>query len=66
MKCPQCNEEMKKGYIHSSRPIYWSEGKETAVIGGDEILVGAPMFKMKKLAGYRCEECKVVTFKYDK
>ena len=27
MKCPYCNEEMKKGYIQSARQMFWGEKK---------------------------------------
>lgn len=61
MKCPYCNEEMRRGYIQSARQIFW--GKEKHKISfipnrdgefniSDGILNGAT-----SEANY-CEECK--------
>jgi len=32
MKCPYCNEEMKSGYLQSSRPFFWGKNKTTTGI----------------------------------
>lgn len=66
--CPKCGEEMKKGYIYSPRQIIWTEKGKSKIFDYDfdsETLVGVSVFKWKKVAAYRCKDCKIATFEYD-
>ncbi len=65
LDCPLCGREMKEGYVFSPRQILWTENEKNKVIENQsEMLVGVPMWKSKKVAAYRCEECGIVTFEY--
>ena len=35
MKCPFCGDEMRSGYLQSTKPIYWSEEKPSVIIYSD-------------------------------
>ncbi|PPA69476.1 PF20097 family protein [Jeotgalibacillus proteolyticus] len=66
IKCPECNNELKNGYLFSSRRISWSDSPESIFVDYEsEVLVGTPFFKMKKMPALRCEDCHVVMFKHN-
>ena len=74
MECPYCRKEMRKGYIHSRFPLYWTE-KET-----EPMLYTGPVKKMlgldksltrlengdvsTTLIAYKCDDCKKVVVSY--
>ncbi|GGA90667.1 PF20097 family protein [Ornithinibacillus halotolerans] len=64
-KCPECRNELKQGYIFSTRRISWSESPDSVFtdIGG-EVLVNKAYIKLGKIPALRCEDCHVVIFKY--
>ena len=35
MKCPFCGDEMRSGYLESTKPFYWSKQKSAIIIVGD-------------------------------
>ncbi len=66
LDCPQCGKEMKKGYVFSPRQILWTENEKNKVIEyQNEMLVGVPMWKSKKVPAHRCAACGIVTFEYE-
>ncbi|MBP2243171.1 hypothetical protein J2Z40_003759 [Cytobacillus eiseniae] len=67
VKCPNCKEEGKQGYIYSTHRISWSESGDSVFIDyGNEVLIDQSLFKISKTPAYRCEQCKLVIFSYDK
>ncbi|RWZ54591.1 hypothetical protein EQV77_13140 [Halobacillus fulvus] len=65
MKCPECGNELKEGYIFSPRRISWSESGESIYMDyGSETLVKDAWLKVKKIPALRCEACHLVVFKY--
>lgn len=64
ISCPKCNQKMEKGYVYSSHRICWTDNDKAQFIAVDETLVSFG-FKIKKLAAYRCENCKIATFEYN-
>jgi hypothetical protein len=66
LDCPKCGNELRKGYIFSSRRICWSESGESILFDdGNEVLIKDSIFKIAKIPAYRCEVCKFVTFSYN-
>ncbi|MCL2633975.1 MAG: PF20097 family protein [Oscillospiraceae bacterium] len=79
MKCPKCNEEMKKGEIMSQTGVwlFWQPDescqglnkmrytKATVHKNGGIVLESSAMnHTSKKLIGFHCEECKTVIINY--
>jgi len=66
VRCPECSNEVKDGYIFSPRRICWSESADSIFSdsGGNEVLIGDAFFKISKIPALRCEECNLVIFKY--
>jgi len=65
INCPKCNQKMEQGYIYSSQRICWTDNDKAQLFAGDESLVGPPVLKMKKLAAYKCDNCKIAIFEYN-
>lgn len=66
VRCPKCSNEVKQGYIISSRRISWSESGDSVLMDyGNEILINDAFFKIGKIPAYRCEICKLVIFTYE-
>ncbi|MFD1337106.1 PF20097 family protein [Oceanobacillus iheyensis] len=66
MKCPECSNEVKQGYISSSRRICWSDSADSAFSTyGSEELTKDAFFKVGKIPALRCEKCNIVIFKYN-
>lgn len=64
--CPKCEQQMKNGYVYSTRQIFWStDGKSRIFDFQGETLVELPLLKSKKVPAYRCEDCKIVIFQYE-
>lgn len=65
LKCPECSNELKQGYIFSPRRISWSESPDPVLSDfGSEVLINNAFIKIGKIPALRCEECTVVIFKY--
>ncbi|WP_430787280.1 PF20097 family protein [Virgibacillus flavescens] len=65
IRCPECSNEVKHGYIFSPRRICWSESADSIFFdSGSEVLIGDAMFKVSKIPAFRCEKCNLVTFKH--
>ncbi|EDL65734.1 PF20097 family protein [Bacillus sp. SG-1] len=65
VKCPECVNELKQGYIFSPRRICWSDSPDSIFADfGSEILIGDAWVKVKKTPALRCEECNIVIFKH--
>ncbi|OZU89600.1 hypothetical protein CIL03_00160 [Virgibacillus indicus] len=65
VKCPECSNEVKQGYIFSPRRISWSESADSIFSDfGSEVLINDAFFKINKIPAYRCEKCNLVIFKY--
>lgn len=66
--CPRCREEMTEGYIPTAGGITWRNRDDP--VGIPTILTGLPgtkfFLKRPRLHAYRCESCRIVTFKYGK
>lgn len=63
MKCLKCNEEMKKGYIQSSRIIFWGEEKHKAMFmpsKESEFFVSKGLFNGSTAESFYCEKCKLL------
>lgn len=70
INCPTCKNKMEKGYMYSIRPIKWTEnGDEINFMrGDDETIYNTGKWwstTLKKIVAYKCEDCKIITFKYD-
>ncbi len=65
VRCAKCSNEVKEGYIYSTRRICWSESSDSIFIDfGNEKLTDNPGVKIDKIPAYRCNTCREVTFKY--
>lgn len=65
--CPQCKNDVKEGYIFSSRRISWSDSPESIFADYEnEALSKDTFLKIKKLPAIRCEQCSLVLFKHEK
>ena len=67
MMCPECKEEMINGYLNApGLGITWQNKPSRWLIGEkSEHLQDAWSFKSKDpLSAYRCDDCKLVIFKY--
>ncbi|UOQ44877.1 PF20097 family protein [Halobacillus salinarum] len=65
VSCPECGNDLKKGYIFSPRRICWSDSPDSILADfGSETLIGDAWLKVKKVPALRCEECSVVIFKH--
>jgi len=64
--CPLCGAKMKKGYISTAQRVGWSNKKPSPVVlRGEEILVGS-YWSGTCVEAYRCPDCKIVLFSYEK
>ncbi len=70
MKCPYCNSEMQKGYIHCRDGLYWTP-KRQLVSALASLAIGAvpigddDLFKRNKQAfAYNCTNCMNVIIPY--
>jgi hypothetical protein len=67
MKCPYCDNEMKKGYIFNPRmPVYWYPENEkpgftvfSAPYNGVK-LSKFPLFRSAKAIAHYCDACKKI------
>ncbi|MYL39063.1 PF20097 family protein [Halobacillus litoralis] len=65
LRCPECGNELKGGYIFSPRRICWSDSPDSIFADfGSEILIEDAWLKVKKTPASRCEECNLVLFKH--
>lgn len=65
VRCPECSNEGKQGYIFSPRRICWSESADSIIADfGNEVLIKDAIFRISKIPAFRCEKCKLVIFKY--
>ena len=66
-KCPICNSKMEKGFI-TARQIAWNEqlGISAKHFGGGEKIVALSLGALPSVGAYRCKNCKLVIFRYDK
>jgi hypothetical protein len=69
MKCPFCNEDMKKGVIQSKHEIIWSPEKMkilgAAFMHEDAVVLSIPSFlKHACVVANCCEKCKKVLIDY--
>lgn len=65
IRCPECKNEVKQGYIFSPRRICWSESADSVFYDyGSEILINDAIIRIGKTPALRCEECHLVIFKY--
>lgn len=65
MKCPCCNEEMKKGYIQSPRhQIFWSEKKRSGMFiiapSDSDVTLTRGLFSTPAVESYCCKKCKKI------
>lgn len=61
MKCPYCNEEMRKGYIQSARPIFWGEKKHKISFvpnSDEEFTISGGFLTGGTTESYYCIKCK--------
>ena len=67
-KCPNCEENMEKGYvIASGGAIFWSEKpRKWMTIGFEHLVLASPIFSQAIVEGYRCSKCKIILFTYEK
>ncbi len=68
MKCPYCNQELKKGYIYGDRyALKWLEAEKNLFLGlfvkGGLIVSDHKSMRPKVLA-YNCEVCKKMIVDY--
>lgn len=71
MKCPYCNEEMKKGYIQCRDGAYWSEEKRAVAAlppmhgkAVDLRTISEGNYKAYATA-YNCLKCKKIVIDYN-
>jgi ssDNA-binding Zn-finger/Zn-ribbon topoisomerase 1 len=64
-KCPECGAEMEKGYI-ITQAIRWSKEKHTQWALGTELIVSWQLSAIPNVEAYRCTNCKLVLFHYQK
>lgn len=69
VNCPTCKNKMKKGYMYSIRPIKWTEKSDDETIYNETTYNNGKWWSwsttIKKIVAYKCEDCKIITFKYD-
>lgn len=61
MKCPYCNEEMRKGYIQSAREIFWGQEKHIIFFtphSDDEFAISNGFLNGSTTESYYCIKCK--------
>lgn len=65
MLCPYCNNEMKKGFLHSKSTPIWSEREKKLTIfaSSNEVSLGG-FLDGDTLTAYLCESCRTVIVKY--
>jgi hypothetical protein len=66
MNCPNCNTEMKAGYLQSSREIAWSPEKRGAVrhFTADTVDFSMSLISGTNIATYHCPSCKIFLTQY--
>jgi hypothetical protein len=65
VRCTECSNEVKQGYIFSPRRICWSESADSILADfGSEVLIEDAIFKISKIPALRCEQCKLVIFRH--
>lgn len=66
LECPRCGAQMREGYMPTIGGVSWRNRGDA--VGIPSMLTGLPgtasLIKRPKLHAYRCEECRIVTFKY--
>ena len=67
MKCPKCQREMEKGYLHNAgQPVQWIPEDRTpsvwrAGVAADAIVFdGGSVFRGYRADAYYCPSCKMV------
>lgn len=65
MKCPYCEKEMVRGYIQSSRDIFWSDRKHKSFYTADKDkgeveIAAATLMSGAVTDAYICNDCKKV------
>lgn len=63
MKCPYCNEEMKRGYIQSASPIFWGEEKHKIFMVESregEFRLSEGVLKGSFAIAFHCKTCKKI------
>lgn len=67
-ECPRCGEPMTEGYMPTVGGVSWRDRGDP--VGIPSMLTGLPgtayLIKRPKLHAYRCEDCRIITFKYGK
>lgn len=69
-KCPKCGGGMEKGYV-ASKMVAWSDKKIgnlslKGLWSGQLIISGGYPYPIQNVEAYRCTECKLVIFEYEK
>ncbi|MFZ5857040.1 MAG: PF20097 family protein [Chloroflexota bacterium] len=64
--CPQCGQEMEKGYVLGHHSIRWAidekQGSQFAIAA--EALSPIPFWENPRLPALRCRQCDLVIFQY--
>ena len=70
MKCPYCNNEMKKGLIQSPQEISWLKGEKRKFFGRAEfhkdsvVLSELSFMKGSACIAYNCPNCQKIVIAY--
>ena len=65
--CSICGKKMEKGYVTGDTGIFWSKEKKKISLWGAEVLVGGRVkMTFANAEAYRCPNCKIVLFSYEK
>ncbi len=70
-ECPVCGGELQKGYIHTTRDIYWDEERHKHnILACREVIIMAQwpyLFRtIPHAPSLKCTNCKIVVFHYGK
>ena len=67
MNCPYCGKDMEKGYIKSSRRLFWSRGGELETVDENDLKLSKGFLKSLKgfFVGFSveseyCKDCKKI------
>lgn len=63
-KCPKCNGELEKGYMHAARGIYWDTTRHKVVGAMGESLKSQWSWTIPYAPALRCPICRLAIFYY--
>lgn len=68
LKCPRCNGELERGFIHAPSGIFWDKQKLRwkFFTSEREELISRWTLGIPSTQAWRCSKCNLVVFRYDR